>query len=451
MVLLAKLLYMLCIILFCLYLFQKYLKRAYIISTFNIGTFIYTFDIVISPVFFFNNSTWYGLGVLQAVMMWDYLNKALIINAVGYIIYIIVLMLNEFNNRQPFKILQFSKKISNSISNQWITISFVFLVFIWHIICLNFCSGYPLFNGKRTFYLDTTISPIYLFINEALLMFTFFFAIKYTLHKKKLIYMIIGTVTIALQGNRAALITNLILPITVVFVYQKIINIKMKKQYYIDGSGDKINKYNKRKLIKKFIIILPLLVTLGLWLQFVRKGGNISISQIVFELFYGNTFSDIRDGAYILKGFKENTNAQLLYGKTYLAAFISFIPSYISKFRYIWSWGRYTTIGLFGVTNHFGLRGGNVMESYINFGWFGVVIVAILQGIIASKLEKIFYFIFIKEEFIIDGKEYFVFYILYLIYGMLSASSSAYNIYVLMVIIIFLIFATNLVRKSRRI
>ena len=174
----------------------------------------------------------------------------------------------------------------------------------------------------------------------------------------------------------------------------------------------------------------------------------MSFSQITNELLYGNTFSDIRDGAYILKGFEQNTNGQFVYGKTYLAALFSFVPSSFSTFRYDWSWGRYTTTGLFGYHNHFGLRGGNAMEAYINFSWLGVIFIAIIQGLIFSKLEKVFHEIFIKESYCIEGKEFFVFYILFLIYGVFSASSSAYNIYTLIALIVLLVLFSGALKKS---
>lgn len=442
-------LYTLCIVYFIVYLCYKYKKRAYIISTFNVGFFLYTFNIAISPIFFNSDTSWKGLGISAAVVMEKYMNESLIINCMGYLLYITFLFLFEFGNKEPKKVLRVSRIVENSISNQVIDIVYIVMIFFWHVICLVYCKGYPLFNGKRTFYLNTSISSIYLFFNMVILLFTFYYAIRYALNKKKIVFMIVGIVTIALQGNRAALITNLLLPIFIIFIYQKLL---VRKQYDSEKKYETYNvgKKKKRSAIKKVVIVVPFLVVLGLWLQFVRKGNNGSVQQIIFELLYGNTFSDLRDGAFILKGFEENTNSEFLCGKTYLAALISFVPSSLSEFRYIWSWGRYTTTGLFGYINHFGLRGGNVMEAYINFKWIGVFMSAAIQGFIGAKLEKIFHSIFISEKVSIKGKEYFVFYILYLISGVFASSSSTYNIYVLIITIIGMILCTNMIKNIQK-
>lgn len=436
-------LYSLCIFLFCIYLWLKYRNRAYIISIFNIGLYIYTFDILITPIFFYSDLSWSKLGIESAVTMHEYLNQALCVNAVGYILYIIVLALSEFNGKTPTRMVSFAKTIDRRIQGKIVDVVYIVFLVVWNLICFKYCNGYPLLNGKRTFYLNTSISPVYLLVNEVLLLCTFYYAVQFVFHNRKLVYLILGIAMVALQGNRAALITNLMLPIFVMYIYFH----TGKKKIQNTGNDEIkiriINKGIKKKAIVNIALLVPLLVVLGLWLQFVRKGGTGELTQMISELLFGNTFSDIRDGAYILKGFVENTGSSYLGGKTYLAALISFVPSSISEFRYIWSWGRYTTTGLFGFAEHFGLRGGNVMEAYINFSWFGVVISSVLQGVIGGKLEKVFYHIFICENVRINGAEYFVFYVIQLLNGALIASSNAYNIYVAIALIIGLVICSG--------
>lgn len=440
------LLYLLSLAFFLLYIVAKIRIKSYLISTFNIGLFVYTFALLVSPIFYVADVSWIGLGIASAISMQKYMNEALKINLIGYIIYISVLFLSEFDNKKPLKIERMGKMIEKSIDNCWIDVFFVVLLIFWYGICAIYCKGIPLFNGKRTFYLNMAISPIYLFLNQTILLSTLYYAIRYVLHKQKLIFTLIGIITITFQGNRAALITNLLLPIIVAFIYKKLMHkencLKIRENKNLPIKG-------KRKAVKKLFIALPILVLLGLWMQFLRKGGMSSATQIIFEFLYGNTFSDIRDGAYILKGFHENTDSIFLHGRTYMAALMSFVPSSVSKFRMMWSWGRYTTLGLFGISNHFGLRGGNAMEAYINFGWLGVVVFGVLQGVLGGKLEKIFYRIFIKEDITIMGKEYFVFYMVYLLNSVLVASSSAYNIYSLLVYCFGLILFSQLSRTHR--
>jgi oligosaccharide repeat unit polymerase len=112
-----------------------------------------------------------------------------------------------------------------------------------------------------------------------------------------------------------------------------------------------------------------------------REGGPISIMQTLSTLFastfYGNSFSDLRDFGFVLS-FWDNT---LLHGKTYLAAFMSFIPSFISPFRTEWSIGKVTaTMVGFDPALHPGLRPGLFGESYLNFGIIGVFILGVLLG-----------------------------------------------------------------------
>ena len=56
------------------------------------------------------------------------------------------------------------------------------------------------------------------------------------------------------------------------------------------------------------------------------------------EVLYGNTFSDLRDFAWVLTGF----NDSFLYGKTYLSALLGFIPSSLFEYRVIYGIGDIT-------------------------------------------------------------------------------------------------------------
>jgi hypothetical protein len=95
------------------------------------------------------------------------------------------------------------------------------------------------------------------------------------------------------------------------------------------------------------------------------------------EILYGNTFSDLRDFAWCLSAW----NGEYFYGKTYLSAFMSFIPSTFSSFRTEYGIGRITAkLGGFNPKEHPGLRPGMFGESYFNFGLLGVIIVGTLLG-----------------------------------------------------------------------
>lgn len=447
------LLYFLCFFFFFVYLFFKYRKRNYIVSPFNISFFTYSFSMLITPVFYYVNAAWYPLGIYSASVMYFYLEDAFMVNAVGYIIFLLVLLNKEFNRQIPVTLIKVSKRVANSISDITINTFFFLFLLLWHVICIIYCNGYPLLNGNRTFFVGTSITPVYQFLNLCLLLFTIYFALKHALYKKKMLFCVLGTITIALQANRSPLILSLLIPAFIVHIYSK--SKKINNTVYLAKPSFQETKLvflkNKRiirKKVKKIFLFCMLMLLLGLLIQSIRKSEEFNIIQLFLEVIIGNTFSDIRDGAYILSGFKLSESSDYLYGKTYLSALLSFIPSSLSEFRTEWAWGRWTTVTLFGMSNHFGLRGGNSMEAYINFGWIGVVVSAFLQAIILSKLEKIFYMIFIIEKLNINGKEFFVYYILFLLFGVFSATSGMYNVYALICLIVMLTLSSSLIIRN---
>ncbi|AXE16419.1 hypothetical protein DR864_01085 [Runella rosea] len=124
-------------------------------------------------------------------------------------------------------------------------------------------------------------------------------------------------------------------------------------------------------------------------LGLLRDGGREyeieNLGFFTYSFLYGNNFSDLRDFAYILSFWDEN----LLYGKSYLAAFISFIPRYISDFRNTYAISAYTNNFLgYEDGTHGGIRGGPFFESYLNFGIIGVVVIGFLWGSALSIVSK---------------------------------------------------------------
>ncbi|MEJ0069785.1 MAG: O-antigen polymerase [Pseudomonadota bacterium] len=100
-------------------------------------------------------------------------------------------------------------------------------------------------------------------------------------------------------------------------------------------------------------------------------------------LLFGNNLSDLRDFAWIISGLDD----QLLWGKTYLAGYLSFIPSYLLDFRIEYSIGRVTP-ALAGLDPlaHGGLRPPIFGEMYVNFGLAGVGFGAILYGYMVGRV-----------------------------------------------------------------
>jgi oligosaccharide repeat unit polymerase len=132
-------------------------------------------------------------------------------------------------------------------------------------------------------------------------------------------------------------------------------------------------------------VVISLMV--ALYLGNVRAG-QYSLSEffgmLAILLFYGNNFSDLRDFAWVYAKWDHVFWA----GKTYLAAFTSFVPRFASEFRDTWAVGVKvdTTVGL-DPTVHPGLRPGTFGEGFFNFGLLGVVAVGLILGVVSRRVD----------------------------------------------------------------
>jgi len=134
-------------------------------------------------------------------------------------------------------------------------------------------------------------------------------------------------------------------------------------------------------------VLLILVFTLA---EGLREGyyDNTSVGEasalLLFKVFYGNTFSDLRDFALVISGW----NGHFWLGRTYLAGLMGFVPRALSSFRDTWSLGAVTTtmVGLNPET-HPGLRPGYFGESYLNFGYTGVLLMGLFIGAIVRKVD----------------------------------------------------------------
>lgn len=415
--------YALTVLLFIFYFFLKFVNRKYLFSIFNISFLIYCFSIFISPIFYNSPQAWVALFVTDYKVFSTYLDECLIINCTGLIFTLCTLSVVEFNrnSRVCATISKWSGKISDNVLKQF----FYICVFFWYAIVLLFNKGLPLFNGGRGFYYNTAISPIYQALNEILFIYSVYFGCRLVYFKKDALKFIIAVLTLLFTGNRGTVLVSVLVPIGLLFIY---------------GMG--INKNSRKKHRGKFLKICLLLLSVGafgLVLQFVRSGGEFSIKGLFEEVLYGNTFSDIRDGAFILKGYREKFGTSYLGGKTYLAGILSFIPSSFFPYREMWSWGRFTANGLFGWENHFGLRGGAVMEAYLNFGWVGVLVFGTMQGVVYASLEKVFYYNFYSNRIEHSVKELPFALVLAATNNLFVCTSGLYNIYVDLIFLILII------------
>ena len=387
-------------------------------------------------IFFRYNESWYALGIYRLDSMRFWLGKSLIINLIGYSISLITLMYIEFFK---IKVYHFEKYINIArinINDSLLNYIFWFIVVIWYYIVFRYNSGLPMFNNSRAFFYNKSFSYIYQALNEIFVLYLLYYGIIVATKKKKYVCFIIALLTVFFQGSRSKILVQTLLPIIIWRMYVS------KRNYE--------NKISVRKKIKqvnkKILIIMPICAIVGICLGVFRADKSINLQTIISNFFFGNTFSDIRDGAFILKGF-EAQNIGYLYGKTYLAGVLSFLPSSISKFKHTWSWGRFTTMYLFGLTDHFGLRGGNAMEAYINFGYFGVLAFSIGWGYILGMLENYFSRKLYLSNERINAKDYFVLYPILNLASTMAVSTGLASFYVDVLFVCGILFLSYVFRR----
>lgn len=106
--------------------------------------------------------------------------------------------------------------------------------------------------------------------------------------------------------------------------------------------------------------------------------------DMIRTLLYGNNLSDLRDFAWILTGLD---TVGFFWGKTYLAGYLSFIPTFMFPFREQYGLGRVTPM-LAGLDPafHSGLRPPIFGEMYINFGLPGLCIGGFFYGVMVGRI-----------------------------------------------------------------
>lgn len=150
----------------------------------------------------------------------------------------------------------------------------------------------------------------------------------------------------------------------------------------------------KKKLSLKYLTVLIVGSFIALsYMGTLRSGKEYESNSefFLFSLLFGNNFSDLRDFAWILSYWDK----AFLYGKSYLAALISFIPSSLIEFRQHYNIAAYTNDFLgFDSRLHPGLRPVIFGESYLNFGILGVMTIGFWGGYITKFVD-----LQIKESF----------------------------------------------------
>ena len=396
------------ILMFATYICIKIHYKRYLFSLFNISIFTEILLIFLLP-FMYEDKAWLAPGQPSAAPFYSYLNKNIEVNIIGMIVFYLVLIISEF--RMFCSKSKIVSAFCKNIDVKAIGIIFFVSVIGWYTIVFIYNGTLPLINGRRDFYKDSKLSNVlYIFFSSIVPVLTSYYGLLFCRIKsrKNFFYLMIGLMTCLFSGNRSDLLTAVALPIMLVIIY----------------------KHSKNRIsgTLKIIVGMTFILIVGLSLALFRSGNSANFISIIQEFIYGNTFCDMRDGAFILFGYGRMYDTYL-YGKTYLAGLISFVPSFISEYKRTWGWGYFSTATLFGMPNHYGFRGGSYCEAYLNFGYIGVIISAIILGRWMAYRERLFES-FLKGKVYDFEKKYLAICILSPVFSFCSYSNGLRSFYI---------------------
>jgi oligosaccharide repeat unit polymerase len=312
-----------------------------------------------------------------------------------------------------------SATIKNNISTYFLY--FVSLISASFVIFIGFVKYGFTFNLREEVLGDSLLRPIFNFVIVSftplviiILMMRYFNFKK----KKELFLVLILIIIVVFSGIRGPILSPLFLSLIIYFIYKKK-NVNLLKLFFIS-----------------FIFLL-----IAIYLGNLREG-NLSfinyVKSIPYKIFFGNNFSDLRDFAWILAYW----DGVFIHGKSYLAALLSFIPRDLVPFREEWAISIYTNrlVG-FDSSLHAGLRPGPFGESYLNFGFLGVIIVGIIVGFNLRYVDYKMKYILCEKK--VDIISFYSVTINYLLLQNLMITASFWKIY----IYIFVIFIGFLIRE----
>jgi hypothetical protein len=242
-------------------------------------------------------------------------------------------------------------------------LAYLLIVIELTLLLVMIAAGVKLFSARSSGFIDPKIRPVILVSTYmgTFCLSIFFARLFYSLSLKNIVFILFSGLFTLTLGSRGALLGPLLF-------------------YIIYNSW-----WHKERNVVKYVVLLVILLFAVQALNELRGGGGDSSSNadsFAATIFYGNAFSDLRDFAWILSGF----GSAFLLGKTYLAGILGFVPSFLFPLRQQWNIGP-TTLALSGFINndpthkHPGLRGTFVTEAYLNFGYIGIIAIAILLGL----------------------------------------------------------------------
>ena len=365
------------------YFVNKWKRSKIMFSPFNFQILFFLFTLlIVSPAQYYYPmaNTWTSISTEEFL---KHLNEAYAVNLLGMAI--LGVSTNYYDHKKQVgrgynKIISFT--YYNILSKQIRWIAFIFAIVFFVYIYIG-AGGIPLFNGNRQFAQGSN-QFVYILLQGAVYFLAWYF-VGSASDRKISCYDIL---CLAVLSADLLFTANRTPPLKIIYAFLIVLITARKKIKYSD-------------IFKQFRYAI-LIALAGVIIVVVRAGGGLSNITYIFinSIVFGNTFCDIRDGARVLFGYHRMYDIPLM-GKTYLASLLSFIPSSladsnipilsgIAEFRSIYSAGQWTTYTLFGLTNHYGLRGGMFLLSYMNFGIIGVVLISIVLGYWYGNCEVLY-------------------------------------------------------------
>jgi len=372
--------YLLAVVIVITYMVLKFAKKGYLFSFYNIYIWMeLAMLLLITPFLYSPDGVRLITGWSKSVSTsYYYMEKSMRLNCAGTCVFLMTLICKEFSNGKRKAVSDkntFWNDLDVSlpfISESLMNMEYMFFLSLYAVICIFVLQGVPV-SVDAAVLLNGIWRVPYLVCISVLPVFLLYFMFIFINERRGALKVLLGILACYSLGKRSSLILGVFYTALVYYI----MFVKLNKLSLI------------RKYTKKIIVGCIVLVIAGLLMMLARSGINVGTDELFREMVYGNTFSDIRDGGLILYAF-EKKNQTWLSGKTYLADFFIFIPSAVFKYRRVYGYGAYTANTLLGMVNHPGLRGGGFMESYLNFGYPGIVVNALIRGWFVGKYEKFF-------------------------------------------------------------
>lgn len=314
-----------------------------------------------------NNAISLGNDLLGAA---NFTDQAFLIHLLGFFSFYIGATLYKknyiFDNIRQ-KIININIAVFSKIScNEQLVIKIIILLYLI-LITIFYIYGFTFFLRDIAM-LDGQFRPIYNLLFSVIFPFVFqYMLLNFIINKNKysLIFCLAFFILLSFANSR----TSLLLPIINIVVIYFIVN--------------KTNKIYKIFLWGLAFVITFLLID-KIRINIFLSTTDLNSASFVFRLLYGNNFADLRDFSAVLAHW----NGEFISGKSYIAAFMSFIPREFSEFRTEWGISRYTTQTLLNFADlHPGMRCGWFGEAFFNFGYLGVILVGVIGGYLAKYIN----------------------------------------------------------------